>query len=442
MLVDPLTPVIVFLIKSAAVWLPALGETLLNSDVEKGQQTLFGWFTRWRTKRTRIQHLKSALQKAAEHGIRPFQTPRERDQYRAILVVLSQPGFHNEELRRESLRLFTLSDAPDLKALSDIYNRARRLETLSQAQIASSILMHHPISASFFSALLDELYNDEVFGPQVREVLNARAAKTTQQRLPQIAEGIQELVTGVRQLLQATTLDYTSDQFEQDVTAYLSYVERTYDSLKLPSVIPEERGDRDAELNAIFVSPHVALQEPTQSGTSGICFYSGTFEKFPVCCTPGRTGFWQVNDHPLPGVEPCSGTTSFQYALYSAIYRYYQGNRYHYVSNCTISRRFAHNILIQASSLIQLRSYWDGWQSKSNTHMFDVLLKQNALLFLFDGLDEIADSDERRTLIDMIEEIAQRYRGNSILVTSRPVGYELFGFSKRWFTHAIVQELR
>ncbi|MBV9259012.1 MAG: hypothetical protein JO215_13445, partial [Ktedonobacteraceae bacterium] len=34
-----------------------------------------------------------------------------------------------------------------------------------------------------------------------------------------------------------------------------------------------------------------------------------------------------------------------------------------------------------------------------------------------------------------------RYRGNSILVTSRPVGYELFGFSKRWFTHATVQEL-
>ncbi|HEY5001834.1 MAG TPA: hypothetical protein VII61_01685, partial [Ktedonobacteraceae bacterium] len=227
MLVYPLPPVIVFLIKSAAVWLPAIGETLLNSDIDKGQQSLFGWFTRWQLKRTRVTHLKLALQKAAEHGIRGFQTLGERDQYRAILAVLSQPGFHNEELRRESLRLFTLSDSPDLKALSDIYNRARRSETLSQTQTPTDVDAS-PYLASFFSALFDELYNDEVFGPQVRDVLNARAAKTTQQRLPQIAEGIQELVAGVRQLLQATTLDYTSDQFEQDVTAYLSYVERTY----------------------------------------------------------------------------------------------------------------------------------------------------------------------------------------------------------------------
>lgn len=93
MLIDPLTPVVVFLIKSAAVWLPALGETLLNSDIAEGQKSLFGWLTRWRTKRTQVQHLKLALQKAAEQGIRPFQMPVERDQYRDILAVLCATGF-------------------------------------------------------------------------------------------------------------------------------------------------------------------------------------------------------------------------------------------------------------------------------------------------------------------------------------------------------------
>ena len=438
-LVDPFTPFIVFLVKSAAVWLPALGEALLSSDVEKGQQTLFGWFTRWRTKRTQIQHLKSALQKAAEDGIRPFQTSRERDQYRAILVVLAQPGFHNEELRRESLRLFTLSDAPDLKALSDIYNRARRLETLSQAQSPTDIDAT-PYLSSFFSALLDELYNDEVFGPRVREVLNARAAKTTQQRLPQIAEGIQELVTGVRQLLQATTLDYTSDQFELDVTAYLSYVERTYDSLKLPSVIPEERGDRDAELNAIFVSPHVALQEPTQSGTLEYASILALLKNFPYVVLLGGPGSGKSTITRYLAWSHAAARLPANTALLSNI-PLLPGKpvplRVELHDFAEIRAQYPDtNIFVYTTEIVLGRM-----AIEVNTHMFDVLLKQNALLFLFDGLDEIADSDERRTLIDMIEEIAQRYRGNSILVTSRPVGYELFGFSKRWFTHAIVQEL-
>jgi NACHT domain len=439
MLIDPLTPVVLFLIKSAVAWLPAIGETLLNSDIEKKQQSLFGWIARWQTKRARIQHLKAALQKAAEHGIRPFQTPGERDQYRAILATLSQPGFHNEELRRESLRLFTLSDSPDLRALSDIYNRARRSETLSQTQTPTDVDAS-PYLASFFSALLDELYNDEIFGPQVREVLNARAAKTTQQRLPQIAEGIQELVIGVRQLLQATTLDYTSDQFEQDVTAYLSYVERTYDSLKLPSVIPEEPGDRDAELNAIFVSPHVALQEPTQSGMLEYDSVLALLKNFPYVVLLGGPGSGK--------------STITRYLAWSHAAARLPSNT-SLLSNVPLLPGKPVPLRIELHDFSEIRAQYPDTSIfaytteivlgrmaiEVNTHMFDVLLKQNALLFLFDGLDEIADSDERRTLIDMIEEIAQRYRGNSILVTSRPVGYELFGFSKRWFTHAIVQEL-
>src|SRR6266536_1404179 len=153
------------------------------------------------------QRLQQALGKAAVRGISSFRAQPERDQYRNILAVLAQPGFHNEELRREALRLFTLSDAPDLQALSDIYNRARRVQTLALPQ-PSAPVDATPYLAAFFSALLNELYNDEVFGEQVRQVLDARAAKTTQERLPQIAEGIQELTAGVKQILRAVAPDY------------------------------------------------------------------------------------------------------------------------------------------------------------------------------------------------------------------------------------------
>src|SRR6266536_5605173 len=108
MSVDPISLAIVLLVKSASSWLPAIGETLLHSDIEAGQDRLFGWFTRWQKKRKQVQRLQQALGKAAVRGISSFRAQPERDHHRNILAVLAQPGFHNEELRREALRLFTL----------------------------------------------------------------------------------------------------------------------------------------------------------------------------------------------------------------------------------------------------------------------------------------------------------------------------------------------
>src|SRR5205807_1297970 len=74
------------------------------------------------------------------------------------------------------------------------------------------------------------------------------------------------------------------------------------------------------------------------------------------------------------------------------------------------------------------------------TQMFRVLLERRSMFLLFDGLDEVPTLDERKRLIDDIETFAQQYPGNYILVTSRPVGYDIARFANRWFQHGLIQE--
>ncbi len=75
-----------------------------------------------------------------------------------------------------------------------------------------------------------------------------------------------------------------------------------------------------------------------------------------------------------------------------------------------------------------------------NSQMFKELLERRTMLLLFDGLDEVATLDERRLLVKEIQRFPSCYPGNRILVTSRPVGYELAPLSSQLFSHAQVQE--
>src|SRR5437879_10600228 len=71
--------------------------------------------------------------------------------------------------------------------------------------------------------------------------------------------------------------------------------------------------------------------------------------------------------------------------------------------------------------------------------MFKELLKRRAMLLLFDGLDEVTTPDERIELVQEIEHFTLSYPGNRVIVTSRPVGYDLARLSGQLFAHAEVQ---
>jgi len=55
---------------------------------------------------------------------------------------------------------------------------------------------------------------------------------------------------------------------------------------------------------------------------------------------------------------------------------------------------------------------------------FHELLRRRHILVIFDGLDEILDTGERRTVRNVIEAFCRRYPSTDVLVTSRVVGYD------------------
>ena len=75
---------------------------------------------------------------------------------------------------------------------------------------------------------------------------------------------------------------------------------------------------------------------------------------------------------------------------------------------------------------------------KIDPQMFEILLERSAMLLIFDGLDEVATLNDRKQLVQEIEDFVLNYPGNRVLVTSRPVGYELASCSHKWFTHTQV----
>src|SRR5947209_2013122 len=197
---DPITLVALtaFIVKNASSWLTSLRGTILDKGREaafdKGKEVAVAQGERFvrgifhLDEREQLRHLEQALKNATERGLATFDTLQQRDLYKDILRTLSQPGPQGGTLRREVMQLFTLSEAPDLAALTDLYNQRQRFYNAAHQDIDAA-----PYLNGFFTALIGELYADAYFRPQLSDVLQRRATNNMQQSLLDIVDVLKRI---------------------------------------------------------------------------------------------------------------------------------------------------------------------------------------------------------------------------------------------------------
>ena len=434
---DPISLAIVFasIGRHAPSWLDAVRSVLLD----KGKDTAIEKVSGYRRRLFRLDekqqhhHLELALKNAAERGLVKFHTLQEHDQYCEILTILFEPGAHSDTLRREALRLFSISDTPNLAELNEVYNRSLRMRSLSQPTPPTEIDAS-PYLASFFDALITELYSDPFFRPQMSDVLKVHAVTNMQRSL-------EEIVTTLRLIGETLADNYTPEEFEQDVKTYADHIERVFHHLKIVGIVPKDRGGKNAdpEISGIFVPLRIALQghNSMQSEKEQKDSIVASLERHPYIMLLGGPGSGKSTairylawSHAMASQADASAVdipllSGKPLPLRIELRRLTEDRRHHP----------GYSFLTYATEVLLGRN-----DITINLQMFRELLERRAMLLLFDGLDEVATLDERRQLVEEIEHFAMCYPGNRIVVTSRPVGYELARFSEEWFAHAQVRE--
>ncbi len=425
------------LVKSAPRWWPPIQDTFLSKAREKvveialeeGKKDLRSLIEL--DEKEQIRHLQLALKNAAERGLAQFQTDEERDLYRSIIEMLTEEGPHNEAIRREAMRLFTLSSSPNFTSLSETYNLPQRISAL--ALHSSHVEVDAvPYLNSFFTALISELYADPFFRQSISDVLKVRANLNMQRSL-------EEVVVTLRQIYGVLEQGYTPEQFEKDVQIYIAHIERTLHYLKLAGIVPKERTNENTnpELDDIFVPLRIALKESAISSNQVHDSITDLFGHYSCLILLGGPGLGKSTvtrylawSHALANL---SNSTSFNTSpllsgkplpLRIELRRLVEERK-----QCP-----TYDFLTYASEIVLSRAGLN-----IPPQMFKLLLERRMMLILFDGLDEVATLNDRRILVDEIDGFAQFYPGNRFLVTSRPVGYDLAPLSAKLFTHVQVK---
>lgn len=420
------------LVKSAPGWSDSLQTFLVGEgkDIafDQAKQQVANFFD----KKTHERHMELALQNAAERGLAKFHTSEERDRYRDILSLLSESGNHNEELRSEAMRLFTLSDPPDFSSLTEKYNLSQRISSIAHQQTHEEVDAT-PYLSSFFEALIAELYNDPLFHDQMSDVIRVRAALQGQRSL-------EEIVAILRQISGILESGYTAEQFQADVRTYVEHVEALYHFHSIVGVTLQGGEDTRPELDAIFVPLHISLQDSTTPQMYAPDELIPLLEQAPYLVLLGGPGFgkstttrylaWRhaaanIAGASVPASKKAVVLRGEPVPLRIELGPFVEAQKQHPYSFLS----YTTEVLLAREGISSIKA-----------QMFEELLKRRLMLLLFDGLDEVPTLDERRLLIDQIEQFALRFPGNRIVVTSRPVGYELASFSSQWFKHGMVQE--
>jgi len=424
--------------KNAPLWLASIRGTILD----KGREAVFDKgkelaVTKGQTfvqhifhldEKEQVRHLEQALKNAMERGLATLGSLQERDQYQSILCTLSQEGPLGEDLRREMMQSFTLSDMPNLAALTDRYNQRQRFFDPSYQDIDAA-----PYLANFFSALIGELYADPYFKPQLHDVLLLRGVSGVHQ-------SVSDVITLLKKIGETLEDNYSVEDFANDVAKYTAHIERTFRNLKIIGVVPKDQS-ADPELSGIFVPLRIANQEQSAS------LHLVKQEQRATTDKPRDSLVALLEEYPClvllggPGSGKSTATKHLAWShacqLASSQTTLLSGNplplRIELRMLNEERKRENYDFLSFTTEVMLKREGID-----VNPQMFRELLTRRGMILLFDGLDEVATVHERLALCSEIERFVLSYPGNRVIVTSRPVGYELARVSHPLFAHAEV----
>ena len=432
---NSLASVIALLTSSASYWLPFVRNAFLDrgTDIAIDKALQSGSKRLHFNEKEQLKHLKRVLRNAAERSLLKFNTQADRDQLRDILSTLSEQGTHFDTFRKEIMRLLTLSDSPSLEALSELYNHSLRFRTLNQANAPQDVNIS-PYLSVFFEMLKEEFFSDTLFHDDMYESLNSHIMLDLRRSCTEVIEALR-LIGGT------LANDYTTEQFEENLYAYITHVENTLKRLKLVGVVPKDRGSEnvDPELELIFVPLQIAPLDSEKSEDRWPKSITAWLEDSPYLVLLGGPG---------TGKSTATRFLAWSHAIVNLPFSSYS------ISNIQLLSKKPLPLRIELRRLVEDRRQFPTYDLldyttdillrragvQANRLMFEELLERRLMLCLFDGLDEVATLDDRQRLITEIEEFARCYPGNYIIVTSRPVGYELARFSKQTFSHAQVKE--
>ncbi|HMJ33357.1 MAG TPA: NACHT domain-containing protein [Baekduia sp.] len=198
--------------------------------------------------------------------------------------------------------------------------------------------------------------------------------------------------------------------------------------IDLPSTVRHEPVDIDA----LYVTPQVAM-----SPSSASLLESGKAERLRV----SYQRFLRTARRRVVLGNPGAGKSTLATKICYDVARGLEG--YRAVGPSVTPLRV--ELRKYRASQLGLLDYCDqlisnGYMIGSPAGTFRELLLRRRLLLLFDGLDEILDSEERRTVRNTIETFCRKFPGTDVIVTSRIVGYEQAPLNSSEFDIAVVEE--
>lgn len=387
------------------------------------------------------------LKNAAESFLAQSQSLEEMKRCLKVLAVLSDPGERGKALRSEGLSDFF----PSLASFTGQELTHAHQQLPAPGRVNSQTRPFPPLEGEekrylrdFIAALLSELSIDPLFKLQMSKELQEHLARNP--RRPPT-----EIVKTLRQLYEMLELRYTPEHLERQMQAYITHMERAFRYVDLRGFASKDQ-PATPTLSEIFVAPFITKLDihsptPQQAGTESLTPILPFLSASHYAVLLGGPGMgkstitryltWshtvvQEAGEPLP---PSSLLPGNPLPLHIELRLFMEHWR---LQNNDIQQLRADDFLTYTAGVCS--SALD--DTKVSVHLFRQLLERRCMVVLFDGLDEVTGPRERQELVTAIENLAHRYPGNYILVTSRPVGYALTRFSDQLFKHVEVQAFR